>query len=67
MVINSGINPGEEVIVNPDPFAELVDFPAPPPDKIGRPKVLLAKATETSTAAPPGGNGLRPSGKQGDG
>ncbi len=67
VVINSGVNPGEEVIVNPDPFAELVDFPAPPPDKIGKPKVLLAKATESSSAAPPEGNGLRPSGKQGDG
>jgi HlyD family secretion protein len=51
VVIKSGIQSGDQVVENPDVFAELVDYPAPPPDKIGRPTTLLAKAPEASEPA----------------
>lgn len=44
VVINSGLNEGDQVVLNPDPFVEYVEFPAPPIDKLGKPKTLLANA-----------------------
>jgi multidrug resistance efflux pump len=45
VVVKSGIEPGDQVIENPDVFAELVEFPDPPADKIGKPKTVLVKAS----------------------
>ena len=50
VVIKSGINENDRVVENPDVFVELVSFPAPPPDKVGKPKMLLAKAKELPEA-----------------
>jgi multidrug efflux pump subunit AcrA (membrane-fusion protein) len=46
VVIKTGLTANEQVVENPDVFVELVSFPAPPPDKAGKPKVLLAKAND---------------------
>ncbi len=55
IVIRSGLNPGDEVIINPDRFADKVEFPAPPPDKVnGHKKPLVASAAKTGLA--PGEN-----------
>jgi multidrug resistance efflux pump len=46
VVVSSGIQTGDQVIENPDVFAEDITFPDPPAEAIGRPKALLVKASD---------------------
>jgi multidrug resistance efflux pump len=57
VVVKSGIKAGEHVVENPDVFVASVDFPAPPPDKIGKSPALLAKASEGAAVDGPGAKG----------
>jgi HlyD family secretion protein len=69
VVIDSGLEPGDQVIENPDVFAERLEFPEPPADKIGKPRTVLVKASDAieaekgrkgKAAAGPDGKGDRP-------
>jgi hypothetical protein len=65
VVIKSGLKVGDTVIENPDAFVAMVDFPAPPPESLGKPKTLLVKASDPPTAAEGKGKGERGEGAQG--
>jgi multidrug efflux pump subunit AcrA (membrane-fusion protein) len=57
VVIKSGLAVNEKVVENPDVFVELVDFPAPPPESLGKPKTLLVKASDNPPPAEKGKEG----------
>jgi multidrug resistance efflux pump len=63
VVIKSGLAVNEQVVENPDVFVELVDFPAPPPEFVGKPKTLLVKASDN----PPPAGADKGKGKEGRG
>ena len=41
VVIREGLQPGDQLVENPDPFAKIVDFPKPPPGKTSQQDPLL--------------------------
>jgi hypothetical protein len=67
VVIKSGLSVGDLVIENPDEFVEYVDFPAPPPESLGKPKTVLVKASDLPppTEAGKGKGGVTGDGAQG--
>ena len=67
VVIKSGLEVGDNVIENPDAFAESVSFPAPPPESLGKPKTLLVKASDIAPPVAMGEAGEKGKGRRGRG
>jgi RND family efflux transporter MFP subunit len=56
VVIREGLQPGDELVENPDPFAKVSEFPAPPAGKTSlQNPILLAKRNGENPASGPAG------------
>ncbi len=55
VVIREGLQPGDQLVQNPDPFAKLVDYPKPPEGKTSLQNPLLLAKRNSESKKPSGG------------